>query len=312
MDIDEIVLSYVISILEEASQDPCFDVEGFIEMMSGFFPQVDFARIAPEAVCTWLFKLASELSQLGKEEGGRAGSVEREISLTPYLAELCLTSTTATAAADAKASTTPPLKKERVQLLSETSDCGSTDSSTFDFFSDECDTLQEMFPESSPLEVKQCITIANGCLEKAIQILLYRQENDQSIVSSNSTVTPKAQSKVNDTELKNRIIERWVKEVEIWFAEISPFLTGIAFQLEIILFNSHKPPTILLCRYSYVDKAAVNKEYKPVVPKVEPKKMVRYLDNKIVSLRGERFTEVRRNGDDDAGELKKPKKPICP
>lgn len=26
--IDEIVLSYVISILEEASQDPCFDVEG--------------------------------------------------------------------------------------------------------------------------------------------------------------------------------------------------------------------------------------------------------------------------------------------
>lgn len=26
--IDDIVLSYVISILEEASQDPCFDVEG--------------------------------------------------------------------------------------------------------------------------------------------------------------------------------------------------------------------------------------------------------------------------------------------
>lgn len=26
--VDDIVLSYVISILEEASQDPCFDVEG--------------------------------------------------------------------------------------------------------------------------------------------------------------------------------------------------------------------------------------------------------------------------------------------
>lgn len=26
--VDEIVLSYVISILEEASQDPCFDVDG--------------------------------------------------------------------------------------------------------------------------------------------------------------------------------------------------------------------------------------------------------------------------------------------
>lgn len=61
--------------------------------------------------------------------------------------------------------------------------------------------------------------------------------------------------------------------------------------------------------YSYVDKNAESKEYKPVVPKVEPKKLVRYRDNKIVSLKGERYTDVRR--DEDA-ELKKPKKPICP
>lgn len=64
-------------------------------------------------------------------------------------------------------------------------------------------------------------------------------------------------------------------------------------------------------RYSYVDKNAESKEHRPVVPKVEPKKMVRYLDNKIVSLRGERFTEVRR-GDEEKTELKKPKKPILP
>lgn len=31
--VDEIVLSYVISILEEASQDPCFDVDGKLEPM---------------------------------------------------------------------------------------------------------------------------------------------------------------------------------------------------------------------------------------------------------------------------------------
>lgn len=62
-------------------------------------------------------------------------------------------------------------------------------------------------------------------------------------------------------------------------------------------------------RYSYVDKNAEAKEYKPVGPKVEPKKLVRYRDNKIVSLKGERYTDVRR--DDDA-ELKKPKRPICP
>lgn len=70
---------------------------------------------------------------------------------------------------------------------------------------------------------------------------------------------------------------------------------------------------LLSSRYSYVDKNAQNKEYRPVVPKVEPKKLVRYLDNKIVSLRGERFTEVRRNPNgEEEKELKKPKKPIVP
>lgn len=210
MDIDEIVLSYITSVLEESTQDPCFDVDGFIEMMSGFFPEVDFSRIAAADVCTWLFALESELTALNNsgdaKSSGRMDSVEREISLSPYLAELSLSSVGASG--ESTKSATPPLKKERVQLLSETSDCGSTDSSTFDFFGEECDMLQEMFPDTSPLEVKQCVTIANGCLEKAIQILLYRQENDEAIVCSNTTINPKATQKVNDTELKHRIIER--------------------------------------------------------------------------------------------------------
>lgn len=46
-----------------------------------------------------------------------------------------------------------PTQMKRIQHLSETSDGGSTDSSNCDFFSDECDVLQEMFPESSFLEV---------------------------------------------------------------------------------------------------------------------------------------------------------------
>ncbi|KAH9630908.1 hypothetical protein HF086_014649 [Spodoptera exigua] len=43
---------------------------------------------------------------------------------------------------------------------------------------------------------------------------------------------------------------------------------------------------IFPCRYSYVDKNADQKEHKPLAPKIEPKKMVRYRDNKIVSLKG--------------------------
>jgi hypothetical protein len=49
-----------------------------------------------------------------------------------------------------------------------------------------------------------------------------------------------------------------------------------------------------------------------VGPKIEPKKLVRYRDNKIVSLKGERYTEFSRRAGEEDAELKKPKKPICP
>ncbi|KPI96415.1 CUE domain-containing protein 2 [Papilio xuthus] len=67
----------------------------------------------------------------------------------------------------------------------------------------------------------------------------------------------------------------------------------------------------IIARYSYVDKNSDTKEHKPLAPKIEPKKMVRYRDNKIVSLKGERYTEVPKSGIDEE-QLKKPKKQHCP
>ena len=48
----------------------------------------------------------------------------------------------------------------------------------------------------------------------------------------------------------------------------------------------------ILFRYSYVDQNEPS-EYRPVIPKklADPKKLIRYRDNKIVSLKGERYTE---------------------
>ncbi|CAD7084739.1 unnamed protein product [Hermetia illucens] len=264
--VDDIVLSYVISILEEASQDPYFDVDGFVEMMSAYFS--DFSRIDPATICTWIFQLENELSKLTKTDNGDARNLSlNNLSLSDIIPEVKLR-----ARPPSVSESTEPAQThvKRVQHLSETSDGGSTDSSSCDFFSDECDVLQEMFPESSYLEVKHCITIAKGDIDSATQILLHRQETGQSLQANSSNLQgAKSATVIDDAELKNRII----------------------------------------ARYSYVDKNAANREYKPVVPKVEPKKLVRYRDNKIVSLKGERYTEVRR---DDEAELKKPKKPICP
>lgn len=114
---------------------------------------------------------------------------------------------------------------KRVHKLSEMSDGGSTDSSCCDF-PDEMDILQEMFPSVCTIEVcldssgksqailnvlqvKQCLAIAAGDIERATQILIDRQENGQCL-SQNATLTMQvAKQTIDDAELKNRIIERY-------------------------------------------------------------------------------------------------------
>ncbi|XP_055906083.1 CUE domain-containing protein 2 [Eupeodes corollae] len=267
--VDEIVLSYIISILEEASQDPCFDVEGFTEMMSAYFSE--FSLIDSGVICNWIFKLESELSEMEKSRDTEtsANISLHSLSLSDIIPESKLRARPSSISEKDECSGLGSGTGKRAQHLSETSDCGSTDSSGCDYFLDECEVLQEMFPETSYVEVKHCIAIAKGDIDSATQILLHRQETGQSLTDKSNNLQGRKNNVVNDTELKNRII----------------------------------------ARYSYVDKNAATREYKPFVPKVEPKKLVRYRDNKIVSLKGERYTEIKR--DEDA-ELKKPKKQINP
>lgn len=267
--VDEIVLSYIISILEEASQDPCFDVEGFTEMMSAYFSE--FSLIDSGVICNWIFKLENELSDMEKNRDSEtsANISLQSLSLSDIIPESKLRARPSSISEKDECSGLGSGNGKRSQHLSETSDCGSTDSSGCDYFLDECEVLQEMFPETSYVEVKHCIAIAKGDIDSATQILLHRQDTGQSLTDKSNNLQARKNNVVNDTELKNRII----------------------------------------ARYSYVDKNAAQREYKPFVPKVEPKKLVRYRDNKIVSLKGERYTEIKR--DEDA-ELKKPKKQINP
>jgi len=66
--------------------------------------------------------------------------------------------------------------------------------------------------------------------------------------------------------------------------------------------NDEELKSRIIARYSYVDRDDDCREHRPVAPKTEPKKLVRYLDNKIVSVKGERYTEVRRGGEDEDNE----------
>ncbi|XP_049883901.1 CUE domain-containing protein 2 [Pectinophora gossypiella] len=257
--IDDIVLSYVISILEEASQDPCFDVEGFIEMMSAYVPE--FSNIDPGLVCSWALQLEAELSRGGESDSlsnhdDSAGS--DKVSLTLQSLSEMLPSVT---------------KNNRSHSNSESSEGGESVRRALlegDEYASQCRALSEMFPNTPVMEIKHCVSIAQGDVERAAGTLLHRREHGQALAPAALTAAARTPT-CDDSELKSRII----------------------------------------ARYSYVDKNSDTKEHRPLAPKIEPKKLVRYRDNKIVSLKGERYTEVPKSGIDEE-HLKKPKKQHCP
>ncbi|XP_033222995.1 CUE domain-containing protein 2 isoform X1 [Belonocnema kinseyi] len=244
--IDDIVLSYVVSMVEESALEEDLDVDGLCEMVSACLPE--FSTIEKEAVSKWLLDVESNLRQENKgNQNGQSHDLLSHISLAALLP--------------------PDTQRMRVHHLSETSDAGSDSSG--EYFAEESSwhqvaLLQEMFPGASSAEARHCLAVAGGDIAKAAQLALHRQEAGQSIVSNLTFLTPNARNKarVNDEELKSRII----------------------------------------ARYSYVDRDDDSREHRPVAPKTEPKKLVRYLDNKIVSLKGERFTEIKRGEEEDGNE----------
>ncbi|XP_037791637.1 CUE domain-containing protein 2-A-like [Penaeus monodon] len=161
---------------------------------------------------------------------------------------------------------------ERSQKLSETSngseeqDTGSTNGEEHDEYSEGLATLLEMFPGACNLEVQHCLASCGGDLEQATTLILQRQEQGISIKATpGSKLVPGAKGnkkKIDDKEVRISIINR----------------------------------------YGFVDHDDDTREHRPVAPKWEGKKMVRYRDNKVVSLKGERYTEFKK---DETAEMKK-------
>nr|XP_033326308.1 CUE domain-containing protein 2-A [Megalopta genalis]XP_033326309.1 CUE domain-containing protein 2-A [Megalopta genalis] len=243
--IDDIVLGYVVSMVEESALEEDLDVDGLCEMVSACLPE--FSKIEKEAVSKWLLDVESKLREESKEnQNCQPQDPLSQLSLTALLP--------------------PGTQRMRVHHLSETSDAGSDSSG--EYFQEESSwhqvaLLQEMFPAASPAEIRHCLAVAGGDITEAAQLALHRQEAGQSIASNLTFVTPNGRNRarLNDEELKSRII----------------------------------------ARYSYVDRDDDSREHRPVAPKTEPKKLVRYLENKIVSVKGERYTEVRRGGEEEDG-----------
>ncbi|XP_063220004.1 CUE domain-containing protein 2 isoform X2 [Bacillus rossius redtenbacheri] len=211
--IDEIVLSYVVRILEglgsEESVEDAFDVQDFCEMLSAYFPE--FSTIHHAAVCQWMFELEAMLTK--KKCKDDDCNVENKSSIDIPVLPL-----TALSSGFPKNDCSNDILDKRVHKLSENSD-GSSDGGSDFFLSHEdpftesqINLLQEMFPGSCTVEVHHCLAIAEGDVGRAAQLVLHRQEAGQSLKSNASVLQhslPRQKAVVDDQELKSRIIARY-------------------------------------------------------------------------------------------------------
>lgn len=238
--VDEIVLSYVISILEDLGDDQNaeenIDVDQFTEMMDAYIP--GFSSIDSVEVCEWMFLLSSQLTNR---------NAVTDDNYTPDHTSQIGDILGATAA--------PPVQQTEVNG---NGDCGDAEALEDD---EQVRALLEMFPETCTMEVSHCLSLSNGDLDEAAQLIIHREEKGDSIIN-HTTTKKKKEMVLDDYKVKSHIINR----------------------------------------FSYVDTDSDKKTYAPVVKKQDSKKMVRYLDNKVVSTKGERFTEIKR---EDSEEMKK-------
>lgn len=110
--IDDIVLGYVVSMVEESALEDELDVDGVSEMVSACLPE--FSTIEKEAVTEWLLDIESQLRQgkKGSKDGAEKNDPLSCISLAALLPP-------------------EPQRTTRVHHLSETSDAGSDSSGEY-------------------------------------------------------------------------------------------------------------------------------------------------------------------------------------
>lgn len=254
--IDEIVLNYIIGIIEDLDADGFTDeaeLEQFLEMMEAYIPGFD--KIKGPEVIKWMFQLSHDISD-------KKRSNSKDIIFGDCISYSPSTSISITnPVQDSKQNQKPASSKIDESTLSTSSSSPTEEDPILD---EKVRKLLEMFPASCQLEAFHCLSLASGDMDEATQLILDRQECGESIVPSAEKRLLHFQAPVQDDK---------------------------------------KVRDQMLQKYAYIDEEEDKKSYRPAAPKSVPKKLVRYLDNKVVSTKGERFTLF--NKDDDEDSLKK-------
>lgn len=122
--------------------------------------------------------------------------------------------------------------------------------------------LLEMFPKCSVTEARSALSIAKGDMEEAVRLIIEGDVQPSPTPPLVNANQGKTPSAKADQKLKESILEK----------------------------------------YMLVDSEEDKKTHRPVTPKDAPKKLVRYHDNQVVTTKGERYHQVKK---EEAEEMKR-------
>jgi len=142
-------------------------------------------------------------------------------------------------------------------------------------FSEEELVLAEMFPEASSLEIRNCLTVSNGDVECAVQLMLLKKENIDDEGKENCHQVLDLSPEVHRPSSKRQEL----KEAD-----------------------QQNLKEQMMARYGYVEVSQEEKTHKPTLREQGEKKLVRYRNNQVVSTKGERFSYVKQ---EESEEMKK-------
>lgn len=208
-DLDDVILSYVVSILEDMTEDEDddFDVDSLMEMLQAYVPGTE--EMGQEEIRGWMEQMAKDIrdkNKKGKNDLNRLTSrnlteivffseTKSDFDLKSVIQETCKTRThksslnNSASAAEASDISDQKPKVKRIQRLSEGDAASSSDSSEAAATGDELlKQLLEMFPYSCDLEVSHCLNLMAGDVERTAQLIIHRHENGQELKPTDKKV----------------------------------------------------------------------------------------------------------------------------
>merc|ERR1711997_623817 len=187
-DVDEIVLSYVVSILQDLTSgsymdEEAFDVDAFCETLFAYMPQTEV--IQPIEITEWMFTLARDHREKCQAESRIQLDLKSVIEETVNKGRKCSESGSLpnedSSGISQDGSGSNGSEKKRNGRMSESSDYSNSDVDSDDQ-KQLVNQLMEMFPSACSLEVSHCLSQMSGSIDSAAQLIMHRQESGQSLL----------------------------------------------------------------------------------------------------------------------------------